>query len=100
LGDGGGSVQVRRRTCRQSGEQAVQADQPAQPPSWRGQAAAAVQDFFSMGGPSQPGPPLRGAGESQDRVRSVMPRPHATLQSVQLDHSPQLPGTEKNKNYF
>ena len=34
-----------------------------------------------------------GAGEEQDRVRCLTPRPHFVLHSDQSPHDPQLPGT-------
>lgn len=57
-----------------------------------------LHDFFCMAGPSQPGPPLTGLGESQVLCLTWTPRPHSWLQSDHSAHWPQLPGTETN--YF
>jgi hypothetical protein len=66
-------------------------------PSTEGQTE--LQLFFWTGAPLQPGPPLRGAGLSQRRVRLRTPRPHLALQGDQSDQSPHSPGTEKYKQY-
>ena len=48
-----------------------------------------------MGGPSQPGPLLMGAGLLQVRVRFWTPRPHLALHWDHWDQVLQLPGTAK-----
>ena len=50
-----------------------------------------------MGGPSQPGPLLIGAGLLQVRVRFWTPRPHLALHWDHWDQVLQLPGTAKLK---
>jgi len=88
---GVGLEQLLLLTLRQSVEHEDQADQEVQPPSTAGQTRE--QDFFSMAGPSHPGPPLMGAGESHFLFLLFSPRPQTVLQPVHSDHSPHAPGT-------
>ena len=91
--DGLGLLQSLRLNCRQSGLQEDQEDHELQVPSTASQNWE--QDFFSMGGPSQPGPLLIGAGLLQVRVRFWTPRPHLALHWDHWDQVLQLPGTAK-----
>lgn len=90
--EGAGAEQLRRLTWIQSVEQVLQLVHILQDPSTAGHIRE--QDFFCIAGPSQPGPPLTGAGESQVLWRTWTPRPHSTSHSFHSDHSPQLPGTK------
>ena len=96
---GAGLLHSRRRNWRQS---ALHEDHEAHEdhfPSTEGQIW--LQDFFWTWGPSQPGPPLTGAGWSQVRVRFRTPRPHFVLHSDHSPHVLHLPGTKikKRKNW-
>ena len=95
--EGLGLLQSLRLNCRQSGLQEDHEDQELQVPSTASQNWE--QDFFSMGGPSQPGPLLMGAGLLQVRVRFWTPRPHLALHWDHWDQVLQLPGTAKWKQF-
>ena len=95
--EGLGLLQSLRLNCRQSGLQEDHEDHELQVPSTASQNWE--QDFFSMGGPSQPGPLLMGAGLLQVRVRFWTPRPHLALHWDHWDQVLQLPGTAKWKQF-
>ena len=83
--------QLLRLTFRQSVEHDDQEDHLVHPPSTAGHTME--HDFFSMAGPSHPGPPLMGAGESHTLFLLFNPLPQTLLHPVHSDHSPQAPGT-------
>ena len=92
---GVGLEQVLRRKWMQSVEHVDHEDQPVHAPSTAGHTLE--QLFFWTAGPSHPGPPLTGAGESQDLRLTLTPRPQSTLQPDHSPQDPQLPGTEREE---
>ena len=69
-------------------------------PGGAGQIAV-LQDLVSAEEPLQPVPPLDGGGESQCRVRILVPPPpHVGLQLLHEVHAPQTPLTAKPNRYL